>query len=144
VKQIVKTTTDDSPFGEVINENGQRNGVKFIGTDGWIWVNRDEIEASDKQLLLTPLPDNAIRLEVSNNHMENFFDCMRSRQDPIASVETGHRSACIGHLIIIAMRTGRKLTWNPEKEIFTGDGATEANPLLAREMRAPYDYSFAG
>ena len=144
VKQIVKTTTDDSPFGEVINENGQRNGVKFTGTDGWIWVNRDEITASDKQLLLTPLPDNAVKLEVSNNHMENFFDCMRSRKDPIASVETGHRSACIGHLIIVALRTGRKLAWNPEKEIFTGDGAAAASPFLAREMRAPYDYSFVG
>jgi len=144
VKQIVKTTTDDSPFGEVINENGQRNGVKFTGTDGWIWVNRDEITASDKQLLLTPLPDNAVKLEVSNNHMGNFFDCLRSRRDPIASVETGHRSACIGHLIIIALRTGRKLEWNPEKEIFTGDGAAAANPLLSREMRAPYNYNFAG
>ena len=144
VQQIVKTTTADSPFGAVINENGQRNGVKFIGTDGWIWVNRDEITASDKQLLLTPLPDNAIKLEVSNDHMGNFFDCVRSRHDPIASVEGGHRSACIGHLIIIALRTGRKLAWNPEKEIFTGDGAAEANVHLARKMRAPYDYSFAG
>jgi predicted dehydrogenase len=144
VKQIVKTTTDDDPFGGVINENGQRNGVKFTGTDGWIWVNRDEITASDKQLLLTPLPDNAVRLEVSNNHMGNFFDCLRSRRDPIASVETGHRSACIGHLIIIALRTGRKLEWDPEKEIFTGDNAAVATPLLAREMRAPYNYHFAG
>ena len=144
VKQVVKTTTDDSPFGAVINENGQRNGVKFTGSDGWIWVNRDEITASDKQLLLTPLPDNAVRLEVSNNHMENFFDSVRSRRDPIASVETGHRSASIGHLIIIALRTGRKLEWNPEKEIFTGDNAPEASPLLAREMRAPYDYHFVG
>jgi len=144
VKQVVKTTTDDSPFGVVINENGQRNGVKFTGTQGWIWVNRDEITASDKQLLLTPLPANAVRLEASNNHMGNFFDCVRSRRDPIASVETGHRSASIGHLIIIALRTGRKLEWNPEIEIFTGDGAAEANPFLAREMRAPYNYSFAG
>ena len=144
VQQVVKTTTADSPFGAVINENGQRNGVKFIGTDGWIWVNRDEITASDKQLLLTPLPDNAVKLAVSNDHMGNFFDCVRSRHDPIASVEGGHRSACIGHLIIIALRTGRKLAWNPEKEIFTGDGAAEANVHLARKMRAPYDYSFAG
>ena len=144
VKQIVKTTTDDSPFGAVINENGQRNGVKFTGTDGWIWVNRDEITASDKQLLLTPLSDNPVRLEASNNHMGNFFDCVRSRHDPIAGVETGHRSASIGHLIIIALRTGRKLEWNPEKEIFTGDGAPEVTPLLAREMRAPYDYHFVG
>ena len=144
VRQNVKTTTDDSPFGAIINENGQRNGVKFIGTDGWIWVNRDEISASDKQLLTAPLPDNAIKLEVSNDHMGNFFECVRSRRDPIASVENGHRSAVIGHLIIIALRTGRKLEWNPAKEVFTGEGAKEANVHLARQMRAPYNYHFAG
>jgi hypothetical protein len=62
----------------------------------------------------------------------------------VAKVETGHRSACIGHLIIIALRTGLKLQWNPEQEIFTGEGASEANRYLAREQRAPYDYSFVG
>ena len=144
VEQIVRTTTADSPFGGVLDENGQRNGIKFIGTDGWIWVNRDGISASDKELLHTPLPDNAVRLEVSNDHMKNFFDCVRSRRDPIASVENGHRSASIGHLIIIALRTGRKLQWDPAKEQFTGDYATEASPWLARPMRAPYDYGFAG
>jgi predicted dehydrogenase len=144
VTQNVKTTLADSPFGQILDQNGQRNGIKFIGSEGWIWVNRDEITASDKQLLTAPLPDNAVKLEVSNNHMGNFFDCVRSRKDPIASVEGGHRSASIGHLIIIALKTGRKLQWNPDKEIFTGDGAAEANPHLVREMRAPYDYSFTG
>jgi predicted dehydrogenase len=143
VTQIVKTTLDDSPFGAIINENGQRNGVKFTGTDGWIWVNRDEISASDKQLLLTPLPDDAVKLEVSNDHMKNFFDSVRSRKDPIATVETGHRSACIGHLIIIALKTGQKLQWDPVTEKFTG-GADAANAMLSRPMRAPYDYGFAG
>ena len=76
--------------------------------------------------------------------MKNFFDCVSSRQDPVANVETGHRSACIGHLIIIALWQGRKLEWNPTQEMFTGDGATEANAHLARPMRAPYDYSFVG
>ncbi len=144
VKQNVKTTTADSPFGQVLDENGQRNGVKFIGTEGWIWVNRDGISASNKNLLTTPLPDNAIKLEVSKDHMGNFFDCVRSRHDPIANVETGHRSAVIGHLIIIALRTGRKLTWDPAQEVFTGDGASEANTFLARPQRAPYDYGFVG
>jgi predicted dehydrogenase len=142
VKQIIKTTTDDSPYGDVINENGQRNGIKFIGTDGWIWVNRDEITASDKQLLLTPLPDNAVKLEVSDNHMGNFFDCVRSRRDPVANVETGHHSACIGHLVIIALRTGRPLQWDPEKGKFTGANAREANTHRARPMRKPYNYKF--
>ena len=144
VTQNVKTTTDDSWTGGVLKPEGQRNGIKFIGTDGWIWVNRNEISASDKELLHAKLPDNAIKLEVSKNHMGNFFDCVRSRQNPISCVETGHRSACIGHLIIIALRTGLKLQWNPEKEIFTGDGAKIANQHLAREMRKPYDYSFVG
>ena len=144
VTQVVKTTLDDSPFGAIINENGQRNGVKFTGTDGWIWVNRDEISASDKHLLLDPLPDKAVKLAVSSDHMGNFFECVRSRRDPVASVENGHRSACIGHLIIIALRTGRKLTWNPEKETFTGHDAHAANALVRRKMRKPYDYGFAG
>jgi predicted dehydrogenase len=144
VTQIVKTTLDDSPFGAIINENGQRNGIKLIGDNGWIWVNRDGISASNKELLHTPLADETVKLEVSNDHMGNFFECVRSRKDPIAKVETGHLSACIGHLIIIALRMGRKLEWNPNKEIFTGDGADEANRQLSREMRAPYNYDFAG
>jgi predicted dehydrogenase len=143
VKQIVRTTTGDGPGGVILDPHGQRNGVKFIGTEGWIWVNRDGINASEKDLLHAPLPDNAVKLAISKDHMRNFFDCVKSRQDPVANVETGHRSACIGHLIIIALRTGLKLQWNPETEIFTGDGAAEANKHLAREMRAPYNYQFA-
>ena len=54
----------------------------------------------------------------------------------------GHRSASIGHLIIIALRTGLKLQWDPERETFTGAGASEANKHLARDMRKPYDYTF--
>ena len=142
VKQTVRTTTADSPFGAVLDAQGQRNGVKFTGADGWIWVNRDGIEASDKELLHTPLPADAVKLEVSKDHMRNFFDGVHSRKNPIASVENGHRSACIGHLIIIALRTGLKLKWDPAMETFTGDGASEANKHLVREMRRPYDYSF--
>ena len=144
VKQIVKTTKDDSPFGGVIKEGGQRNGVKFVGADGWIWVNRADLAASKDEILDTPLPDNAIHLEVSGDQMGNFFDCVRSRKDPISRVEDGHLSAAIGHLIIVALRTGSKLRWDPAKEAFLGEGAKEASGYLAREMRKPYDYSFIG
>jgi hypothetical protein len=89
------------------------------------------------------LPDNAARLEVSNDHMGNFFACVRSRKNPMAPVEAGHRSASVGHLIVIALRTGRKFQWDPTREVFVGDGAKEGNAQLAREMRKPYDYSFA-
>lgn len=144
IRQIVKTTTADSPFGGILDPKGQRNGVRFTGTEGWIWVNRGDMSASKEELYMTPLPEGSIRLEESNNHMANFFDCVRSRKDPVAHVEQGHRSAVVGHLIIIAMHLGRKLQWDPAREVFTGDGAKEANSHLAREMRKPYDYSYVG
>ncbi len=143
IKQVVRTTLDDSPFGVILKQDGQRNGVKFTGTDGWIWVNRDGISASKPELLSAPLPDSAIKLEVSNNHMRNFMDAVRSRKDPISKVEDGHRSAVIGHLIGIALRAEKKYNWDSSKEIFTGEGAEEANTHLARPQRAPYNYTFA-
>lgn len=142
IKQIVRTTTADSPFGGVIDPKGQRNGIRFTGSDGWIWVNRGDLTASKEELYQAPLPDNAIKLEVSLNHMANFMDCVKSRKDPIAHVEEGHRSANVGHLMIISILEGRKFQWDPDKEIFIGDGAKQGNARLAREMRKPYDYSF--
>jgi predicted dehydrogenase len=144
VKQLVKTTLDDSPFGVALKPDGQRNGVRFEGTNGWIWVNRSSIDASDTGMLDTPLTDPAVRLEVSDDHMANFFESVRTRKDPISPVEAGHRSATVGHLIVIALRTGRALTWNASDEKFVGEGAKDANAHLARRMRKPYDYGFAG
>jgi predicted dehydrogenase len=143
ITQIVKTTVDDTPFGGVVKPDGQRNGVRIEGTNGWIWVNRSSIEASDPALIDTPLQNPAIKLEVSDDHMANFFEAVRSRKDPVCPVEGGHQSAVVGHLIVIALRTGRSLKWDPAKEVFVGEGAAEANTHLAREMRKPYDYSFA-
>jgi predicted dehydrogenase len=143
VKQVVKTTVDDSPFGVALKPDGQRNGVRFQGTDGWIWVNRTTITANDPAMLDAPLDNPAVRLEVSDDHMANFFDAVRTRKDPICPVEDGHRSAVVGHLIVIALRTGRALQWDPAKEKFVGEGGKEANKHLARRMRKPYDYNFA-
>jgi predicted dehydrogenase len=144
VTHFVKTTKDDSPFGQILKPDGQRNGIKFEGTDGWLWVNRGDLSASDEAIYTTPLPDNATRLEVSTDHMGNFFDCVRSRKDPIAPVEVGHRSASVCHLAAIAVRLGRKLQWDPKKEHFVGDGAKEGNAYVAREMRKPYGYTLVG
>jgi hypothetical protein len=141
VKLNIRTTPVDSIYGEVLKKDGQRNGIRFVGTDGWIWVNRDQITASDPALLRTPLPADAERLYVSNDHWQNFFDCVRSRKEPICNVETGHRSATMCHLGAISLRTGHPLTWDYQQERFTGEHAAQANTYLAREMRKPYDYS---
>jgi predicted dehydrogenase len=142
IRLDIRTTRDESFTGAKLKENGQRNGIRFEGTEGWIWVNRDGISASDPELLKTPLPENAVRLYSSSNHMGNFFDCVGSRKLPICDVETGHRSATMCHLGAISMRTGRKLTWDASRETFVGEHAREGNAHVQRVLRAPYDYSF--
>lgn len=138
----VRTTKADNIYGGVEDPKGQRNGVRFDGQDGWLWVNRGNLKASDPALLTKPLPDNAQRLYGSADHMGNFFDCVRSRKPPICDVEAGHRSASVCHLGAIALRTGLALEWDPAKEQFAGEHAPEASRFIAREMRPPYDYSF--
>jgi hypothetical protein len=142
IELAVRTTPDDSPFGKVINPAGQRNGIRFEGTNGWLWVNRDEITAHDNEILRAPLPEGAVRLYESKNHMGNFFECVRSRKAPICDAETGHRSATMCHLATTSLRTGLPLQWDATTERFVGEHAKIANSYLAREMRKPYDYSF--
>jgi predicted dehydrogenase len=138
----VRTTKADNIFGAVEEPDGQRNGIRFEGSDGWIWVNRGNLRASDPALLTTPLAEGAHRLYKSDDHMANFFDCVQSRKLPIADVEAGHRSASICHLGAIALRTGLKLKWDAAKEEFVGDNSKDGNAYVAREMRKAYDYSF--
>jgi predicted dehydrogenase len=113
------------------------NGVHFAGEDGkWLFVARGRIAASDQRIIDEPLPSNAIRMPAHNNHMRNFVQCVRTRQQPICNVEVGHRSATVCHLGSIAIRTGQRLRWNPETERFVDNAA--ANQWLGRPMRAPW------
>ncbi|MBN2315579.1 MAG: Gfo/Idh/MocA family oxidoreductase [Sedimentisphaerales bacterium] len=139
VVHTCRSTTASEWHGGVKDPNGQQHGIKFHGTDGWIWVTRGTINAHDRQILKDKLPENAKRVYLSTNHMGNFVDCIKSRENPICPAETGHRSASLCHLGVIAIRLGRKLNWDPVKERFVGDD--EANEWLARPMRKPYDYT---
>lgn len=115
-----------------------RNGVTFIGDQGRIFVNRGGVygKAVD-ELKENPLPANAWKVRPSINHMKNFFDCVRSREIPVADVETAHRSVSACHLTNISIRLGgRKLTWDPTTECFPND--READGFLRREQRAPF------
>lgn len=121
---------------KLICQSEKRNGVRFEGEDGkWIFVDRGHIEASDKKLLDEKLPENAIRLYVSNNHMGNFLDGIRTRKPTICPAQVGHRSVSVCHMGVISLRTGKKLKWDPVKEQF--DDA-EANKMLSRPMRGPW------
>jgi myo-inositol 2-dehydrogenase / D-chiro-inositol 1-dehydrogenase len=112
------------------------NGILFTGENGWIFVNRSKITASDQKLIDEPLGSDATRLYVSDDHMKNFIDCVRSRELPICDVEVGHRSVTVCHLENIALNLRRELKWDPKSEHFVDDES--ANKLLRREMRAPW------
>jgi predicted dehydrogenase len=114
------------------------NGNRFIGENGWIFVNRSRIEASDPKLLSDPLPADAIKLYNSPNHMANFLDGVRTRKRPICDVAIGHSSAIVCHIGVIALRLGRPLRWDPKAELFTGPDADKANAWIAREYRSPW------
>ena len=128
------------------------NGIKFIGTEGWVFVSRGNeavtssdpaakqfeqpLAASDPKILTSVIGPNEIHLPESTDHHGNWLACIKSRQQTIAPVEVGHRActACLIHHI--AMRANRKLYWDPLKERFKNDDA--ANALLSRPQRWPY------
>jgi predicted dehydrogenase len=129
------------------------NGIRFEGANGWIFVSRgnervtgsdpvaklkDEqaLSASDPKILTSTIGPDEIHLYESKDHHGNWLECVRSRKTPIAPVEIAHRScsACLLHHI--AMKTKRKLYWDPVHERFKNDD--EANAMLSRPQRWPY------
>lgn len=113
-------------------------GLKFIGDRGSlvIHLHGGQLEAQPASLLKEKIAQNEIHLGRSPGHHRNFLDSVRSRQQPVAHAEIGHRTASLCHLTNIAMLLGRKLKWDPVKEQFPGDD--EANKLLAPVMRSPW------
>lgn len=121
---------------KMIVETGSPAGVRFEGDMSWIFVQRGEIHAFNREILREKAQPGEIQLINSSNHMKNFLECMRSRKDPITPVDVGHRSNTICVLIHIAMKLGRKLRWDPVAERFIGD--EEANRWLDYEHRKPW------
>ncbi len=136
---------------EILDEG--RNGVMFEGEGGRIFANRGTVAGvAVDQLQDEPLeredyvlyehdnldrPARSGKLDAIVNHMGNFFDCVRSRQQPISDVHSQHRSVSVCHLANISMRLGRKLRWDPDAERFIGDD--EANGWLSRQQRKGFE-----
>ena len=127
------------------------NGIKYVGTEGWVFVtrgaykaspneptvpNQKALSASDPRIIESVIGPNEINLYRSNEHHGNWLECIQTRKQPITPVELGHRacSTCLIHHM--AMKLGRKLNWDPLNEKFINDD--EANSLLNRQHRYPY------
>ena len=111
-------------------------GATFAGTEGSIHITRARLLAKPEGIAKEPLGEKDVHLYQSSNHHRNFLDCVRSRKLPICDVEIGHRSATACHLGNIALRLGRKIQWDPQKEQIVGDD--EAARMLSRPYRAPW------
>ena len=116
--------------------------TKFEGTEGWVQYSSGKLQTYPESLKTSKIGPDEIHLPIGNprqtedryanylpDHVRNFLDCIKSRQEPIGSVELGHRTASICNLGNIAMRLKRKFRWDPDKEEILGD--SEAAPCSA-------------
>jgi predicted dehydrogenase len=135
----------------VVASDQQPTGVRFVGDEGWIFVTRDAegatasdpaakpsglqpLDASDAKLL--DPHGVTVHFTASTSHHRNWLECVRTRATPLTPAPIAHNAntACI--LSWIAMKLGRRLTWDDRAGRFVGDAAADA--LLSRPERAPY------
>jgi predicted dehydrogenase len=138
---------------KVIASNEFPNGVKFVGSEGWIFVTRGNyavtasdpvakgannkaLDASNPKILESKIGEKEIHLYESSDHHGNWLDCVISREQPITPIEVGHRSCSVCLVNHISMKLSRKLYWDPVNERFKNDD--EANRMLSQPQRFPY------
>jgi glucose-fructose oxidoreductase len=112
------------------------DSTKFIGPDGWVRIWRGGIDANPKSLLTSKIGPNEVHLQESPRQDQNFIDAIKSRNEAVSPIGDSVRSDIISHLCDIAVRTGRKITWDPKKEVIVGDA--EASKMIHRPMRSPW------
>lgn len=138
---------------KMVVSNELPNGVKFEGTEGWIFVSRGDyqvtssdpgakpteakkLDASDPKIITSVIGPNEFHFPVSKEHHGNWLEAIRDDKQPIAPVEEAHRACSTCLLHHIAMKLDRKIYWDPLKEQFKNDD--EASKMLSRTQRKPY------
>lgn len=139
----------------IMNSNNP-NGIKFEGSDGWIFVTRGNVgvtasdptsgkvekafNASNPKILEAKIGLNEIQLYNSPEQHGNWLDSIVSKKPTISPAEVAHRSCSACLLAHAAMKTPGKLFWDPKKEVFIDN--KEANKLLSRPQRFPYGTNY--
>jgi predicted dehydrogenase len=123
---------------------GREHGVEFHGQDGILVVDREgwevhsetDSEGKARSYRMKPLPRQRGSSEHTLTHVENFVECVKSRERPVADVEIGHKSVNACHLGNIAARLRTQVRWDAATEKLSGP--PEAQKLVDREYRSPW------
>ncbi len=145
--QVVMTYADGLEV-KFILESGPMGGAVFVGEKGKLEINRNKVTSNPPEIAQKLLEavdvaeeerkwSDALALWQARHHLQNWLDCVRTREKPVADVEIGHRSVTVCHLANIARAVGRPLRWDPDAEQFMGDAAADA--LLVRERRKGFE-----
>jgi len=128
----------------VDDPKGPHGGGTFRGEKGNMYLNRNDFRTNPPDMIKNMPSKEDIdkwadsrELWTARYHLQNWLDCIKTRQKPISDVEIGHRSISVCHLVNIARQIGRKFQWDPEKEQIIGDD--EANKLISRPRRKGYE-----
>ena len=108
----------------------------FIGTEGWIHVDRSSIQTDPPSILQSSIASSEIQLARSDNHARNMLDCVKTRRRPVSHIDAAYAVETICQVSAIAAKLGRRLRWDPASERFVDDKG--ANRLLSRAMRSPW------
>ena len=153
VHGIFKTEALYANGVKMVVSNELPNGIKYEGSEGWIFVTRGNyqatssdpvsnsdgtrpLDASDQKIIKSVIGPNEFHFMVSKDHHGNWLESIRDKKPNIAPVEEAHRSCstCLVHHIV--MKLDRKVYWDPANEKFKDDA--EANKMLSRPQRSPY------
>jgi predicted dehydrogenase len=121
---------------KMICGQSEKGGTTFEGKDGTIHVSRDVLTSTPGNIIEEPLSDKDVHLYESKDHHGNWLDCIKSRKLPICDLAIGHRSASVCHLSNIAIRSQKKIHWDPVKERIVDDDETAK--MTSRPYRAPW------
>jgi predicted dehydrogenase len=157
---VAVTPITEGPNGQVVMtyanglevkfilESGPMGGAVFVGEKGKLEINRNKVTSNPPEIAQKLLEavdvaeeerkwSDALALWQARHHLQNWLDCIKTRDKPVADVEIGHRSVTVCHLANIARAVGRPLRWDPVAEQFMGDTAADA--LLVRERRKGFE-----
>jgi hypothetical protein len=116
----------------------QTHGTAFEGTEGWVHIDRGGINLQPQELDKLDPDDFRIKLGRSNGHARNFLDCVKTRAESVSSIDAALASETLCHVADIAVRLGRKLTFDLAEERFVNDEAANQR-LKARPQRAGWN-----